>query len=165
MSTIVKIKVCGDCLQFSADRNDRELLSADREREISLGFGRWEEYEFTLGECSEKDLMYDSRCGICGKSLTKDRRRRGENHETLDRRSLHYGDRRIPSEDRRRHHDSMVSLERRAASEADRRVRLQDRRRRDENNVAHDRRALPDGDRRSPFSRGARVLLAALPTG
>jgi hypothetical protein len=52
-------------------------------------------------------------------------------------------------------------VDRRAPSEADRRTRLEDRRCRDENNVAHDRRAVPDGDRRTPFSRGARVLLAA----
>lgn len=161
MSTMVKVKVCGDCLQFSAGSHDHDRLSDLRSREISEGFDQWEEYEFTLGECSDKDLMYDTWCGICRNSLTKDRRHRAENLCARDRRSQAPGERRVPSEDRRRHNDNMVSVDRRAPSEADRRTRLEDRRCRDENNVAHDRRAVPDGDRRTPFSRGARVLLAA----
>jgi hypothetical protein len=165
MSTIVKVKVCGDCLQYSAGRHDHDRLSALRSREISEGFDQWEEYEFTLGECSDRDLMYDTWCGICRNSLTKDRRQRDQYLYACDRRSPAPEDRRVPSEDRRRHNDNMVGVDRRAPSEADRRTKLEDRRYRDQNNVAHDRRAVPDGDRRTPFSRGARVLLAALRTG
>jgi hypothetical protein len=165
MSTMVKVKACADCLYFSADRHNDDQLSAARMREISEGFSRWEEYEFTLGGCSEKDLMNDAVCGICHNSLTKDRRRRDERNVAWDRRALRDKDRRALSEDRRRHNDNILSMDRRSAMDADPRTQLEDRRRRDENSVARDRRSQPDGDRRTPFNRGSRVLLATLRIG
>ena len=153
MSTTVNLKACTDCLYFSAGRHNDDQLSAARMLEISEGFGLWEEYEFTLGGCSEKDLMNDFVCGICHNSLTKDRRRRDEQSQD-------------EGEEERQDDAAAqgLSMDRRSPMDADPRTQLEDRRRRDENSVAQDRRSQPDGDRRTPFNRGSRVLLATLRT-
>jgi hypothetical protein len=165
MATLVKVKACADCFHHYAGTHEGNQLSTLRQHEIFEGLDHWREYEFTPGECSEKDLRYDTLCGICRNSLTGDRRHRDEDSGACDRRSTQVRDRRTSSGDRRRHHDHVVALERRASPDADRRMILEDRRHRDEGDVARDRRALPDGDRRTPFNRGSRVLLAALRAG
>jgi hypothetical protein len=137
MSTMVKVTVCAECLQFCAGKCDIETLGAQRKREISDGFGQWTEYEFTFGRCSERDLMNGTVCGICRNSLTKDRRHHDEHNVALDRRVTQNADRHGLSQDRRRHNES---------------------------NDAWDRRWLSDSDRRTPFSRGCSTLLATLRT-
>ncbi len=96
MSVIVEVKVCAQCLQAAeAGREDSEPKSSTPQ-EISEGFRRWEDYEFTPGECSYVDFLNATTCGICRGSLTFDRRRERDESLAFDRRVSMIDDRRTP---------------------------------------------------------------------
>jgi hypothetical protein len=96
MSVTVKVKACADCFEFNERRHDGSPLSTEKMREISIAFGMWEDYRFDPSECSHVDFIEGIKCGICGGSLTGDRRQHNDQGFGDDRRSAPSLDRRSP---------------------------------------------------------------------
>lgn len=96
MSVTVKVKVCSDCLGFNVDRYDHSQLESEKIREISIAFGMWGDYRFDPAQCSYADFFDVTTCGICGGSLTGDRRRHNDQSFGDDRRLAPSLDRRSP---------------------------------------------------------------------
>jgi len=96
MSVTVKVKVCSDCVEFNSRRHDEPQLVSEKMSDVALAFGLWEDYEFDLAECSVADFLEATACGICGGSLTGDRRRHNDQSFGDDRRLATSLDRRSP---------------------------------------------------------------------
>jgi len=96
MSVTVKIRVCADCFGFNNGPDDRTQLDPEKLHEISSAFGMWGDFRFDPAECSHADFLDTSICGICGGSLTGDRRRHNDQGFGDDRRSATGLDRRSP---------------------------------------------------------------------
>jgi len=96
MSVTVKVKVCSDCFGFNNGRYDQSQSGTEKMREISIAFGMWGDYRFDPAECSYADFIDDTTCGICGGSLTGDRRLHNDQSFGDDRRLAPSLDRRSP---------------------------------------------------------------------
>lgn len=96
MSVIVKVKVCADCFAFRNGEYDHHQLDAAKSSEISMAFGMWQDYRFEPSDCCHSDFLDSTTCGICGGSLTKDRRRYNDQSFNDDRRVAPGLDRRSP---------------------------------------------------------------------
>lgn len=96
MSVTVKIRVCSDCFGFKNGQFPRSLPSPEKLREISIAFGMWDDYRFDPVECTYADFIDATTCGICGGSLTGDRRRHNDQGFGDDRRLATSLDRRSP---------------------------------------------------------------------
>jgi hypothetical protein len=96
MSVVVKVKVCADCFHATTSERDSSQLVSQITQEISDGFRLWEDYQFAPTECSYVDFLNDTLCGICRRSLTKDRRQVLDENIALERRELPDADRRTP---------------------------------------------------------------------
>ena len=96
MSVTVKVKVCSDCVEFNSCRYDESQLTSEKMRDVALAFGMWKDYQFDLAECAPADFLDATACGICGGSLTGDRRRHNDQSFGDDRRLAPSLDRRSP---------------------------------------------------------------------
>jgi hypothetical protein len=96
MSAVIKLKVCADCFHVTTAEWDDPQRESLRTPESSEGFRRWEDYQFTPGECSYSDFLNQALCGICRRSLTKDRRQLKDENIARQRRVLPDCDRRTP---------------------------------------------------------------------
>ena len=96
MSVTVKVKVCADCFGFNNGHFQRTQPGFEKLREISMAFGMWGDYRFDPTECSYADFIDATMCGICGGSLTGDRRRHNDQSFGDDRRMASSLDRRSP---------------------------------------------------------------------
>lgn len=96
MSIAVKVKVCADCFKVQMGQAEVSQIGPDRIQGISRAFGRWEDYTFRAVECSYVDFLEVTTCGICGQSLTNDRRQHNDQRFARDRRKASCLDRRSP---------------------------------------------------------------------
>lgn len=96
MGVTVKVKVCADCFSFQGGRSEESRLSAARVLEITNAFNNWVAYRFVPGHCTLSDFVDTTTCGICGGSLTNDRRQHNDQSFTNDRRLASSLDRRSP---------------------------------------------------------------------
>jgi hypothetical protein len=96
MSVVVKVKVCADCFHTATSQLDSSQLGSQPTQEISDGLRLWEDYQFTPGKYSYVDFLNDTSCGICRRSLTKDRRRVHDENILRERRVSPVADRRTP---------------------------------------------------------------------
>ncbi len=96
MSVVVKVKVCADCFAVTTDQPDASIVASQLAPEASYGFGLWGDYQFSPAHCSSWDFAYDTTCGICHSSLTKDRRRATGEVVAHERRVSSVADRRTP---------------------------------------------------------------------
>lgn len=96
MSVVVKVKVCADCFQAATSQQESSQLESPSTQEVSNGLRHWEDYHFTPGKCSYVDFLNAITCGICQRSLTKDRRRVHDESIVRGRRVSPVADRRTP---------------------------------------------------------------------
>lgn len=96
MSVVVKVKVCADCFTLTTGQVDTSNVASQLVPETSYGFGLWGDYEFAPAQCSSWDFANDTTCGICHRSLTKDRRRSTGEAMAHERRVSSVADRRTP---------------------------------------------------------------------
>lgn len=96
MSVTVKIKVCSDCFGFNNGQYDEAHPTPEKVREISVAYELWGDFRFDPAECSAADFFGSTTCGMCGGSLTGDRRRHNDQSFGNDRRSASGLDRRSP---------------------------------------------------------------------
>ncbi len=96
MGVTVKVKACADCFSFQSGRQGENQLDSARSREVSSAFENWGAFTFVPGQCTASDFLDSTTCGICGGSLTKDRRQHNDQTFTNDRRLAPNLDRRSP---------------------------------------------------------------------
>lgn len=94
MSVVVKVKVCADCFHATTGQRDSSELGSLPTQERSDGLRLWEDYKFTPGKSSYVEFLNDTSCGICRRSLTKDRRRVQNENIVRERRVSQVIDRR-----------------------------------------------------------------------
>ena len=96
MGVTVKVRVCADCFGFHIGQYDETILGNARMREITTAFANWGAYHFVPRQCTSSDFLDITTCGICGASLTNDRRHHDDQTFANDRRSAPNLDRRSP---------------------------------------------------------------------